>query len=116
MQWIVFPANSEILAVHATLMASPSGSGGILYFAGDEHDRGQHERHQWDHSRLFDCATGAITNPGSPPSNRAYYRVGWDLDTAGNVTGGWSAPTEVPGWFGAENQGAGVAAVRLRLE
>ena len=29
----------------------------------------------------------------------------------GNVTGGWSNIKAVPGWFGAEDQGAGIALV-----
>jgi len=48
-----------------------------------------------------------IDNPGG--DNHGYYRVGWNLDTAGNVTGGWSPVMAVPGWFGWENQGAGIA-------
>jgi hypothetical protein len=27
----------------------------------------------------------------------------------GRVTGGWLGPFAIPGWFGAENQGGGVA-------
>lgn len=48
-----------------------------------------------------------IDNPGG--ENHGYYRLGWNLDTAGNVTGGWSNVKLVPGWFGAEDQGAGIA-------
>ncbi|MCO6428231.1 galactose oxidase-like domain-containing protein [Nitrosomonas communis] len=48
-----------------------------------------------------------IDNPGG--ENHGYYRIGWNLDTGGNVTGGWSNIKAVPGWFGAENQGAGIA-------
>ena len=48
-----------------------------------------------------------IDNPGG--ENHGYYRIGWNLDTAGNVTGGWSPVIPVPGWFGAEDQGAGIA-------
>lgn len=48
-----------------------------------------------------------IDNPGG--ENRGYYRIGRDLDGNGNVTGGWMGPVQVPGWFGAEDQGAGVA-------
>ena len=48
-----------------------------------------------------------IDNPGG--ENRGYYRIGWKLDASGNVTGGWSAPIAIPGWFGHENQGGGVA-------
>jgi len=48
-----------------------------------------------------------IDNPGG--ENHGYYRIGWNLNTAGDPTGGWSPIKAVPGWFGAENQGAGVA-------
>jgi thermitase len=41
--------------------------------------------------------------------NRGYYRVGWKLNANGDVTGGWSQPQAIPGWFGAEDQGAGIA-------
>jgi flagellar basal body rod protein FlgC len=48
-----------------------------------------------------------IDNPNG--DNHGYYRIGWNLNTAGDPSGGWSAIKAVPGWFGAENQGAGVA-------
>ena len=48
-----------------------------------------------------------IDNPGG--ANHGYYRIGWNLNAAGDVTGGWSKIKAVPSWFGAENQGAGVA-------
>ena len=48
-----------------------------------------------------------VDNPGG--ENHAYYRIGWDLDMAGRVTAGWSDIKSVPGWFGAEDQGAGIA-------
>jgi len=48
-----------------------------------------------------------VDNPGG--ENHGYYRIGWDLDTTGKVTGGWSGIKAVPGWFGAEDQGAGIA-------
>ncbi|HVI70418.1 MAG TPA: hypothetical protein VM656_02905, partial [Pyrinomonadaceae bacterium] len=47
-----------------------------------------------------------IDNPGG--ENRAYYRIGWDMDVRGNVAR-WSDPIPIPGWFGSENQGAGIA-------
>src|SRR5262249_33086973 len=49
-----------------------------------------------------------IDNPAG--ENQGYYRIGWGLNGAGNVTGGWSDPIQVPGWFGSENQGGGIAA------
>jgi hypothetical protein len=67
MRWTVLSGNSQILAVHAALVVSSGRKGLILYFSGDEHDKGQHDRGIIDHSRLFDCTTGTISNPGSPP-------------------------------------------------
>ena len=48
-----------------------------------------------------------LDNPGG--DNHGYYRIGWNLNAAGTPTGGWSSVVPVPGWFGWENQGAGVA-------
>ncbi|MEX0268175.1 serine protease [Leptolyngbyaceae cyanobacterium UHCC 1019] len=48
-----------------------------------------------------------IDNPEG--ENKGYYRIGRDLDANGKVTGGWSEFLRVPGWFGAHNQGAGIA-------
>jgi hypothetical protein len=48
-----------------------------------------------------------LDNPGG--ENHGYYRIGGNLSTQGIVTGGWGPVTPVPGWFGAEDQGAGVA-------
>ena len=46
----------------------------------------------------------------SPPGqNQGFYRIGWNLDAAGNVTGGWSPWIAIADWFSWENQGAGVA-------
>jgi hypothetical protein len=48
-----------------------------------------------------------IDNPGG--ENHGYYRIGWKLNSNGDVTGGWTQPKLIPGWFGSENQGAGIA-------
>jgi hypothetical protein len=57
-RWFVLPNNSEILAVHAALMHT----GEVLYFSGDENDRGRHDTNQFDKTCLFDCGSHAITN------------------------------------------------------
>lgn len=50
----------------------------------------------------------------SPPgANQGYYRIGWNLDGNGNVTGGWSDWIAVPDWFAFENQGGGIAVADL---
>jgi hypothetical protein len=63
----------------------------------------------WDinNSGRKDLVVFHLDNPGG--DNHGYYRIGWNLDNAGNVSGGWSGVTAVPGWFGWENQGAGIA-------
>jgi IgA Peptidase M64 len=52
-----------------------------------------------------------LDNPGG--ENHGYYRIGWNLNSAGEVTGAlgalWSDVRSVPGWYGAENQGAAIA-------
>jgi hypothetical protein len=45
--------------------------------------------------------------------NRGYYKVGKNLDASGNPMGGWSDWFEIPDWFSAENQGAGLAVADL---
>ena len=52
-----------------------------------------------------------IDNP--PGDNRGYYRIGWHLGANGLVGHGWTNPIAVPGWFGWENQGGGVALADL---
>jgi len=48
-----------------------------------------------------------VDNPGG--ENHGYYRIGFDVDAGADITGGWSTIEAVPGWFGAEDQGAGIA-------
>ena len=52
-----------------------------------------------------------IDNPGG--QNRGAYRVGKTLSADGAVTGGWTPWLDVPDWFSAENQGAGIAVADL---
>jgi len=52
-----------------------------------------------------------VDNPNT--DNHGYYRIGRDLNDKGEVTGGWSNLVEVPGWFGWETQGAGIAMKKL---
>jgi len=60
-----------------------------------------------DHNGRPDLAIFHIDNPSG--ENRGYYRIGWDLDTTGKITHGYSSVTQVPGWFGSENQGGDIA-------
>jgi hypothetical protein len=94
MRWFISNQTSEVLAVHAALLRT----GRIIYFSGDEHDQGQHDRNQIDHSRIFDCTTLQIQVIASPStdvfcSGHAMLRDGRLL-----VAGGTEAfPHEVPG-------------------
>jgi hypothetical protein len=67
-----------------------------------------------------DVAVADVTGSGMPDlvvltvdkgaqGNRGIYRLGRDLDQAGNVSGGWTPWTDVPDWFSQDNQGVGVA-------
>jgi hypothetical protein len=47
-----------------------------------------------------------LENPDG--ENHGYYRIGYDLDTAG-VPAKWVNPIPISGWFGAEDQGASIA-------
>ena len=65
MGWRVLPTGAQVLAVHAALLHT----GQILYFGGDEHDAGQNDRDEIDHTRLFDCASLTVSVVGSPTSD-----------------------------------------------
>ena len=58
-------AAAGILAVHAALLHT----GKIVYFGGDQHDSGLNTSGDVDHTRLFDCATHAITVVTGLPGN-----------------------------------------------
>lgn len=72
-RWVQVGATNaaEILAVHAALLRT----GKIVYFGGDQHTGSLNAAGDVDHTRLFDCATHAITTvtgltpPGMPPSD-----------------------------------------------
>ena len=55
-----------------------------------------------------------IDNPGG--QNRGVYRVGKTLTADGAIAGGWLPWLDVPDWFSAENQGAGIAVADLDLD
>lgn len=59
-------------------------------------------------SGKLDLIVFHIENP--PGENRGYYRIGRDLDSQGQVTGGWTDPVPIPGWWGPKHQGGGIAA------
>src|SRR5262245_27213297 len=72
MGWVVIGQDSQVLAVHAALLHT----GQILYFSGDEYNPLNVPADPEnvppnlplgiDHTRLFDGATFAVINPGSP--------------------------------------------------
>jgi len=45
--------------------------------------------------------------------NQGFYRVGRNLNPDGITLGGWSEAVRVPGWFGKQTQGAGVAVTQM---
>jgi subtilisin family serine protease len=47
-------------------------------------------------------------------ANNGYYRVGWDVDAAGNVTGGWTPVSTIPGHWGDAVDGSGVTVVGVQ--
>jgi hypothetical protein len=55
---------AQIIAIHAALLSN----GKIVYFSGDQHDPGQFAHGAFDHARLFDCSTFAITSCTPAPS------------------------------------------------
>lgn len=63
---------AQILAIHAALL--PTGK--IVFFGGDEHDPGTHHLGLFDHARLFDCQTLAITSPAPAPGIRDLFCCG----------------------------------------
>jgi hypothetical protein len=62
MPWTHLSNHAEILAVHAAYM----GFGQIVYFSGDQHDPDNNKNHNVNATRLFDCNTFVVSNPGSP--------------------------------------------------
>jgi len=79
----------------------------VLGWFGDENQGGDVAVADINGNGQPDLIVFHIDNPEG--GNCGYYRIGWNLDTNGNITGGWSNPAPVLGWFGDENQGAGIA-------
>src|SRR3954451_6410352 len=65
-------AYAQVLAVHAALLHT----GKIVYFSGDQHDPGQQALGLFDHARLFDCTTLAVTSPTPSPTIRDLFCCG----------------------------------------
>jgi hypothetical protein len=63
-RWVV-TGLSEVLAAHAALL--PTGH--ILYFSGSEYNPDQHNATQIDHTRLYDCSSGAVIRVLSPTTD-----------------------------------------------
>jgi hypothetical protein len=70
-----------ILAVHAALLHT----GKIVYFGGDQHDSGLNVSGDVDHTRLFDCASNAITAVTGLPGNSDLFCCGHALLADGRV-------------------------------
>lgn len=65
MRWNLISQTTEVLAIHAALLRT----GDILFFSGDEHDKGQSERGQIFHTRLFNCTSFRVSIVSSPGSD-----------------------------------------------
>jgi hypothetical protein len=55
---------SQIIAIHAATLSD----GQIVYFSGDQHDPGQFANKLFDHARLFDCNTFAVSSCTPAPN------------------------------------------------
>src|SRR5687767_7865006 len=83
--------HAQILAVHAGLLHT----GRILYFSGDQHDPGRNAIGDFDHARLFDCQTFAVSSPAAAPFIRDLFCCGHAFLADGRllVAGGTQAWT-----------------------
>jgi hypothetical protein len=72
---------AEILAVHAALLHT----GKIVYFGGDQHTSSLNVSGDVDHTRLFDCATHAISAVTGLPGNVDLFCSGHALLADGRV-------------------------------
>lgn len=72
---------------------------------------------------IGDIAVADISGNGHPDllvfsfghsegANSGYYRIGWDLQPNGDVSG-WTEALPLPAWFEAGNHGAGVALAHI---
>jgi hypothetical protein len=48
-----------------------------------------------------------VDNPAG--GNKGYYRIGWNLNVDKGTVDSWSDIMEIPGWFGDNTQGGGIA-------
>ena len=55
---------SQIIAIHAATLSN----GQIVYFSGDQHDPGQFANNVFDHARLFDCKSFAVSSCTPAPN------------------------------------------------
>src|SRR4029453_5226928 len=65
MRWNLIDQTTEVLAIHAALVHT----GEIIYFSGDEHDKGQNEGGLIFHTRRFNFASLAVRPFPSPGSD-----------------------------------------------
>jgi hypothetical protein len=106
-------------SIHATVARSPAAQGSQTGWGTWS---GAHSVPGWfgDEDQGAGVAIGNINGNSQPDlivfhidnpdgENAGYYRIGWDLDTNALPTGSWSNIKQVPGWFGWEDQGGGIA-------
>jgi hypothetical protein len=63
-RWFIIDS-SGVLVVHTALLHTNE----IILFSGNEHDQGQHDGNAIDQTRLFNCETLSLTNPGLPDTD-----------------------------------------------
>lgn len=81
MRWNPALTPTDILAVHAALLRT----GEVLFFTGNEFWGRQHEQHLYDHVRLFNCQTLAITNVPIPDNISDLFCCGHAFFGHGNL-------------------------------
>lgn len=65
-RWEVLPIEADgVLAVHAALLRTNK----VVYFGGSENVQSQHDAGQIDNTRVWDVASGAVQQVGSPPNH-----------------------------------------------
>ncbi|MBC8422432.1 MAG: hypothetical protein H8E01_00215, partial [Chloroflexi bacterium] len=86
--------------------ASSWSSGKTISVGGDSSTQGAGlDIYDIDGNGRPDIVFGWLDNPSGV--NKGWYRIGWNLDTDGNVTG-WSDRKEISGAFGPQNAGLGL--------
>jgi hypothetical protein len=79
--WNVTVSDAEVLGVHAALL--PSGH--IIYFTGNEWDIAEQANKQFEHTRLYDCATDRVLFVSSPSKEDDVFCCGHAMLSSGRL-------------------------------